>query len=309
MISATEFVCTFRRSPGSALFKCSDGQFYILTFRELTSRSASLCTKFLTSKLARLVGLPTPDVEIIELDQSLIDHSPELRTQIPELQTLDDGIQDVQCDLRSRKRGGLQLGSCYLVRPGEGTLFDFFPEKMLSRVANLKTFAGALVFDLWMKNVGVRRAVFYRSSHETQYNVAFLCQGWVPQRRHPFGCAFDPARVAMYRNKAVYRNIAEWNDFEPFLSRLEAIDIGTMEDFVGEIPQNWCDNRSGMVARLIELHERQAVVRDLVSEFLVDNHKIFPNWRGAQAVPAVAGEGASLTASTWCPNWPSCEVN
>lgn len=285
MISATEFVCTFKGGPASALFKCSDGQFYKLTLRGVTSRSASLGTKFLASKLARLVGIPTPDTEVIELDQWLIDHSPELRTQIQEAQVRADGIQTVRCDRRPRKEGGLQLGSRYLVKPGEGTIFDFFPEKMLSKVANLKTFAGALVFDLWMKNVGARPAVFYRSAHEAQYNVAFLYQGWVPQRLHPFGCAFDPARVAMYRDKAVYRNITEYNDFELFLSRLEAIDIGTMKDLVAKIPQNWFDNRSGMTTLLIELHERQTVIRALVSECLVANREVFPNWQGVQSTP------------------------
>ena len=284
MICATEFVCTINESANSAVFRCSDGHYYVVTFQGITDRSASLGTKFLTCKLASSIGLPTPDVEVVAVEQGLIDHSDGLISVSPWLQMFSDA-KDFHGT--TRKKVALQCGSRYLVEPRDGKLFDYFPETALSRVGNLNVFAGALAFDLWMKRAGARQTVFCRSSHDTLYNAAFLYHGWEPRKCDPMGCAFDPARVAMYRHKAVYQDISEWCDFEPFLSRVGAVNSRILEGIAGQIPAIWCDGCNWVSPFLRELRKRQEIVRPLLSRFLFANPDIFPNWSDTELVANV----------------------
>lgn len=296
MISATEFVCMFKGSSTSALFKCSNGQFYVLKLEGLQYRSILLSTKFLACKLARSIGLPSPDVEVVDINQWLIDQSPELlKTQ--GFSVFDEGMRAAGSRTPSRAIGVLQLGSRYLVPPGEGSIFDAFPEKMLSRVANLNTFAGALAFDLWTNYSGGGRAIFARSSHETQYGVAYLYHGWVPKELHPLGRPINPTRVVQCRNKAAYQDITEWCEFEPFLRNLETIDVGCI---AGQIPECWCDSYKQMREVLRELHERQATVLNLLSRCIDANPETFPKWgiktHGGRT-RAIRAYGAGMTNS------------
>jgi hypothetical protein len=150
---------------------------------------------------------------------------------------------------------------------------------MLSRVENVNTFAGALAFDLWTNNTGSQQAIFSRSSHEPLYKVDYLYRGWLPKATHMFGCAPDPAQMAMYRTTTVYKDINSWRDFEPFLGRIKAMDIATLEDIAQEIPKCWLGSCNLMERLLGELHARQTIVFDLLSRCLSFNQEVFLNWR------------------------------
>jgi len=68
MISATEFIRTMAGGSSSALLKCSDGRFY---FAKQWTCNQWQSTRFLVYKLARCVGLPVPEAEVIQVDQWL----------------------------------------------------------------------------------------------------------------------------------------------------------------------------------------------------------------------------------------------
>jgi len=278
MIFATEFVCTMMGGSASALFKCSDNRYYVVKDQDSRSCDGLLSTRFLAGKLARWVGLPVPEVEIIQVDQWLIDHSPELSriTAKPWMPDRSAEMNGHVPTIRPKRSGGLQLGSRYLAETAQGRIFDYFPEKMLSKVRNLNTFAGILVFDLWTNKLGTRKAVFWRAGLETHYTVAFidLEERLLPTQFRDWDCAFDPTKVSLYAHKAVYQHITEWNDFEPFLSRVEAIDMATIEGLAAQVPKYW----HGMHALLRRLQERKTTVRGLLLECLTANPEIFPNW-------------------------------
>src|SRR5271157_1929984 len=131
MISATEFVYTMTGGSTSALFKCSDDGFYVVKFHGSASCNQSLSTRFLACKLARCVGIPVPEVEIIQVDQWLIDHSPEVSriTAIPWLADQSAEIFWYVPGMKRKRSEGLQLGSRYLAETDQGSIFDYFPEK------------------------------------------------------------------------------------------------------------------------------------------------------------------------------------
>src|SRR6267154_5740123 len=130
MLLATEQIRRMRGGAQSHLMRCSDGHFYVVKFRNNPQHLRVLANEMLASRLARFTGLPVPEGEVVEVNDWLIDHTPELCIQLEH--------QTVRC------QAGPQFGSRYVVNPMEGQVFDYLPTKMLGRVRNLETFAGAL---------------------------------------------------------------------------------------------------------------------------------------------------------------------
>jgi hypothetical protein len=175
--------------------------------------------------------------------------------------------------------GGLQLGSRYLVEPGKGIIFDYLPEKLLSRVRNLNAFAGILLFDLWTNMANPRRATFWKRASDLLYSVAFLDLD-ARLLATPFrgaDCTLDP-KVGLYGHVAVYHQIAGWSDFEPFLANVEGISSEGLEDIVSGIPPSWIDRGNELPALLRALEERRTRIRDLLVRCLACMPQIFPSW-------------------------------
>jgi hypothetical protein len=279
---ATEFVCTMKGRSASALLKCSTGHFYVTKCQEFTLSNQALGVAFLARNLARHVGLPVPEVEVIQVDQWLLDHSCELSptTTKPWLGNQSQNLTWSVPGIHRRKKGRLQLGSRYLVEPGQGTIFSYFPENMLYKVRNPEAFVSILAFDMWMNKTDARRALFWRKRTEPQYNVAFVdvqvCL--LPSEFSTDDRALDPTSVGLYAHKAVYRHIARWDDFEPFLSRIEGLSRETMVDIAARIPECWRETNNKIPALIRVLDERRSMVRDLLGQYMVSNRDTFPSW-------------------------------
>jgi hypothetical protein len=54
-------------------------------------------------------------------------------------------------------------------------IFDYLPETMLSRVANLKDFGRCLVLDKWTANSDGRQAIFARAPRCRRYRASLCC--------------------------------------------------------------------------------------------------------------------------------------
>jgi hypothetical protein len=80
----------------------------------------------LASRLGRWLGLPMPEVAVIEVSDWLVQHTPELCFDI--------------AGLRAKCNSGRQLGSRYPCDPLEDVLFDYLPESMFTRVRNAADF-------------------------------------------------------------------------------------------------------------------------------------------------------------------------
>ena len=70
-----------RRMRGGAqghLMRCSDGNFYVVKFRNNPQHLRVLANEMLATRLADAVGLPVPTTEVVEASDWLIEHTPEL---------------------------------------------------------------------------------------------------------------------------------------------------------------------------------------------------------------------------------------
>jgi HipA-like protein len=155
-----------RRMQGGAqahLMRAEDGHFYVVKFQNNPQHLRVLANELLATRLAERVGLPVPVTEIVNVEEWLIENTPELHLDLAGLPT--------------RCQSGLQIGARYVCDPAEGQTFDYLPERILVKVRNLAAFPGMLVVDKWLGNANGRQAVFWKKAPERRYTATFIESG------------------------------------------------------------------------------------------------------------------------------------
>jgi hypothetical protein len=171
---------------------------------------------------------------------------------------------------------------------------DFLPEERLPEVRNLAEFGGILALDKWTGNANGRQAVFVRRQREQRYRAAFIDFG------HCFQAGewrFEDVPLrGVYFSNDVYRGVAGWQAFEPWLLRIETMPAETVWAAAGEIPPEWYGGDLSSMEALVEtLLVRRSRVRALIEDFRRSDRNPFPNWG-----PAEGGE----TKIAWTqPGW------
>jgi hypothetical protein len=245
------------------LMRCSDGNHYVVKFRNNPQHLRVLANEMLATRLAERVGLPVPVTEVVEVDQWLVEHTPELSIQLAH--------QTIRCE------PGLQFGSRYVVSPMEGQVWDYIPVEMLHRVRNLETFAGMLALDKWTGNANGRQAAFWRKSRERLYTASFIDQGYCFNAGE-WTFPDYPLRGVYARNE-VYAGVRGWESFEPWLSRIEKMDEHVVWSVVNEIPPEWYESAWEELEKLARaLIERRELVRGLIEIFRISPRRPFAGW-------------------------------
>ncbi|HUO13635.1 MAG TPA: HipA family kinase [Verrucomicrobiae bacterium] len=246
------------------LMRCSDGHYYVVKFRNNPQHLRVLANEMLATRLAERVGLPVPVTEVVEVDEWLVNHTPELSVQLAH--------STIPCE------PGLQFGSRYVVDPMEGQVFDYIPVEMLDRVRNLETFAGMLVLDKWTGNANGRQAAFWRKLREKKYTASFIDQGYCFNAGE-WTFPDYPLRGVYARNE-VYEGVRGWESFEPWLSRVEKMEEDVVWKVAGEIPPEWYGGGWEDLEKLVrELLARRELVRGLIEIFRISPRRPFARWR------------------------------
>jgi hypothetical protein len=255
-----------RRMRGGAqghLMRCSDGHFYVVKFQNNPQHLRVLANEMLATRLAERVGLPVPATEVVEVNDWLVEHTPELHVQ------LEHDV--VRC------KAGLQFGSRYVVDPMVGQVWDYVPVEMLDRVRNLETFAGMLVLDKWTGNANGRQAAFWRKMREKKYTASFIDQGYCFNAGE-WTFPDYPLRGVYARNE-VYGGVRGWESFEPWLPRVEKMESDVLWSLAAEIPPEWYGGEWDALEKLVkELIARRELVRGLIEIFRISPRRPFPKW-------------------------------
>jgi len=248
------------------MMRCSDGNYYVVKFRNNPQHLRVLANEMLATRLAHAAGLPVPLTEVVEVSEWLLEHSTELNIQ------LAGGT--IRC------QPGLHFGSRYVVDPLQGQVFDYFPTSMLERVRNLETFAGMLVLDKWTGNANGRQAAFWRRMRERKYTVAFIDQGYcfnAGEWTFP-----DYPLRGVYAHNEVYAGITGWESFAPRLPNIETMHEEHIWSCAAEIPPEWYESDWGALEHLVRcLIERRQRIRDLIVAFSTSQRRPFPRWQEA----------------------------
>jgi len=243
----------------------ADGEVYVVKFQNNPQHRRVLANEFVASRLAAAAGLSVPEVKLVEVSGWLIDNTPELE--------IDLGRTRVRC------QPGLQFGSRFAGGLMPGQVVDYLAEEQLVEVKNLQEFAGILALDKWTGNANGRQAVFTRKARERRYKAVFIDFGYC---FHAGEWRFEdaPLRGVYYRNE-VYRGVAGWESFEPWMTRMETMPAETIWEAAAEIPPDWYGGDLDEMEALVEkLLARRSRIRELIEGFGKSDRAPFPKWVG-----------------------------
>jgi hypothetical protein len=277
-VQAVQQIRKMRGGAQSHLMLGSDGNAWVVKFQNNPQHPRVLPNELLGTRLGELMGLTVPRCEVVEVSAWLIERTAELE--------MDLGQR------RERCRPGMQFGSQLVGGLMPGHMADYLPEEQLLEVRNLREFLGALALDKWTCNANGRQALFSRRGREKRYGATFIDQGFC------FNAGdwrfVDAPLRGVYARNAVYREVRGWEDFEPWLTRLEELAPEKVGAIADTIPPEWYEHDRDLLGRLLErLLQRRSRVRDLILAFRESSRQPFPKW---ERRTSVGGKGLAEAA-------------
>lgn len=287
VIEAVQQIKRMRGGSQAHLMRASDGNFYVTKFQNNGQHVRVLANEFFASRIGSYLGLPLPEVAVIEVCDWLIEHTAELR--------MENAGHQIPCS------SGLQLASRFVDDPENTIVCDYLPESLLlEKTCNWKDLAACIVFDKWTGNTDGRQAIFAKSANARKFRMKLIDQG------HCFNCGEwtfpDLALYGVYFRNCAYEHVTGWDSFEPVLSRAEKMDQNDLWQLAQGMPEEWWNPTpfdqipwagSPMprewwekkfptdLCRLIEtLYQRRSKIRDLITAFRNSTRNPFPRWAG-----------------------------
>lgn len=266
-ISAIQYLRPLRGGSQTHLLRASDGNCYVTKFQNNPQHIKVLANEMLATRLGLLLRLPVPSVEVVEVSDSLIQHTEELRIRLAD--------HDIPCF------SGKQLGSRYI---GECVFMtDYLPQESMSHVRNISDFARVLVLDKWTCNADGRQVIFTRRSPKSRYHATFIDQGYCFNAGE-WSFPDYPLR-GVFANNYVYQGVTGWESFEPALTRAEEMSCDAVWRCLVDMPEEWYEGEHEALERLVEtVCERRKIIRRLISAFRESARNPFPGWRDASTV-------------------------
>jgi hypothetical protein len=262
-VVAVQQIRRMRGGAQSQLMLGSDRELYVVKFRNNPQHVRVLANELLATRMAEAAGLSVPACNVVEVSEWLVENTSELRI-------VSGNGSEACCS-------GLQFGSKFVGGLMPGRLVDYLPTERLRELKNVGEFAGMLALDKWSGNANGRQAVFQRKMRERNYRAVFIDHGYC------FGAGDWEFRDAplrgVYGRNAVYETVRGWDDFEPWLTRIEEFPASKLWAAAEEVPPEWYGHANDELERLVEtLMQRRGRVRGLIEEFRASDRQPFPDW-------------------------------
>ncbi len=275
-VRARKLIRKMRGGAQAHLVEAEDGGMYVVKFTNNPQHRRILVNEWLACAFLRYLQIHVPDTAVVELTSEFIADNPELYLSIG--------------SRREPIPAGLHFGSRMAVHPDRVAVFDFLPDKLLSKVENRVDFVGTLVFDKWAGNADSRQAVFFRArakgwtplKGETPARIGFFAQ------MIDHGFAFngphwqfqDSPLQGLYFRTAVYDQVQSLDSFQPWLEMVENFPIEVIDSAWKEIPRVWLQADEVPLEALLEtLLKRRSRVGDLLQDVQRKRSSAFPNWQ------------------------------
>ena len=127
-IRARKLIRKMRGGAQAHLMEAEDGAFYVVKFTNNPQHRRILINEWLACAFLRYLQIHVPDTAIVEVSPEFIGANP-----------------DVYLSIGSRHETvppGLHFGSRMAVHPDRVAVFDFLPDTLLNKLAELSQFAG-----------------------------------------------------------------------------------------------------------------------------------------------------------------------
>ena len=271
-INATRLIRKMRGGAQAHLFECDDGHFYVVKFRNNPQHRRVLVNEWISSVFLRHLQIAAPEAAIVNLSPEFLEATPEASIQL--------GSRMV------RPEPGWHFGSQYPGDPLRMAVYDFLPDVLLGKVANAAEFPGVFAFDKWTSNADSPQAIFFRArlrqAANSELRPGFLAQtvdhGYVFDGPH-WSFEDSPLR-GLYFRPLVYERVRSWDDFQPWLERIEHFPEEVIDDALRRLPPDWVGEDAAALGRLMhQLLRRRKRVSDLIREAAEGKSNPFPNWR------------------------------
>ena len=269
-VLAVQAIRRMRGGAQSQLMLGADGKLWVVKFQNNPQCLRVLANELIATRLAAAVGLTVPLSDVVEVTEWLVANTQDMFVELPRGQ-------------RQKYAAGLQFGSQFVGGLMPGQVVDYLPEQQLDEVRNLAEFAGMLCIDKWAGNCNGRQAVFERKPRERKYRATFIDQGFC------FNAAewtFPDAPLrGVYQRNRVYARVMGWESFEPWLSRVEAIEGDMLWEIAEVVPPEWYGGDNTEIERLMEqMLRRRSRVRELIEAFRDSNREPFPMWASGKKI-------------------------
>lgn len=263
-VLAVQGIRRMRGGAQSQLMLGADGNLWVVKFKNNPQHVRVLANELIATRLAEAAGLTVPATDVIEVTDWLVENSVGMQV-------------DLGRGVKARCEAGLQFGSRFIGGLMPGQVVDYLPEQQLDEVRNLGEFAGMLCVDKWTGNCNGRQAVFERKARERKYRATFIDQGFC-FNGGDWSFPDSPLR-GVYARNSVYKPVTGWESFEPWLSRIEAMDAATLWAIAEVVPPEWYGGDVATMERLMEtMIRRKSRVREAIVSFRESSREPFPNW-------------------------------
>lgn len=257
------------------LLECNDGQFYVTKFVNNPQHRRILINEWISSIFLNYLQISVPPVAFVNLSPEFLRANPDIYIQ------LGSRHQDVE--------PGWHFGSRYPGDPAKIMVYDFLPDTLLDKVVNTAEFLGVLVFDKWMGNADARQSIFFRArlrqialpASESAPRAGFVAQmidhGYVFEGPH-WRFADSPLQ-GLYFRPNVYQHVRGWDDFQPWLDRVQYFPEEVVDSAYKQIPPEWlAGDAAALEAMLEKLMSRRSRVADLIRDSRRGRVNPFPGW-------------------------------
>lgn len=271
-----------RKMRGGAqawLTQAADGDFYVVKFRENAQHRRILVNEWLAGCFLEQVGLCAAPIALVHASEEWIRNAEA------------DGLAIQFGGSRRLISSGLHLGSKVPVDPSTTPIFDYLPDAILREVRNRDHFHGMLVFDQWTSNADARQAIFFRGRtrefvRESDFDADR--QGFIAMMIDHGYCFQGPEwrlddmpRQGLFVRPSAYEQVRDWDDFEPWLTRIRHFPESAVDRALSGIPSGWLEpGEERMIEQLMEdLLRRCRRVPDLIEGCWQAKPEWFPCWQ------------------------------
>lgn len=278
-VTARRLIRKMRGGAQAHLIEADDGHSYVVKFRNNPQHRRILVNEWITSTFLQYLQITAPKYSIVKLGEDFLQDTPEIYIQMGQR--------------RDAVTPGWHFGSRYPGDPQKTAVYDFVPDSMLAKVANLSEFLGTLAVDKWLSNTDARQAVFIRAKLR-EYSPAYadhpLRIGFValmidhgymfngPHWEYP-----DSPVSGVYFRPLVYQGARSLDDFQPWLDRIHSFPEEVVDDALRQLPTEWLNGDASALDKLLEkLMRRRGRVSDLLLECIRRKSEWFPHWSGTR---------------------------
>ena len=252
------------------LLEADDGNWYVVKFRNNPQHRRILVNELIASVILDYLKIAAPERALIDVNAAFLAAHPEAHMTL--------GSRQIAIE------PGWHFGSRYPGNPARIAVYDFLPDALLAKVANLEDFRAILVFDKWVGNADGRQSVFYRARIRQEVDTGR--EGFVA-RMIDHGFAFNGPNwdfpesplQGLYARKLVYEQVRSLQDFQPWLDQVRNFPEEVVDLAWKRIPADWISGEEDAMEHLLEhLFERRHRVPELILACREARINPFPNW-------------------------------